>query len=171
MEIISVEAKRSGKGFITENGKLIKALKDSTSDNLKIIDTMVGRKGFLEYLRTLDKDKVLKVIPYQGSFEYESSEKEPRILSKEGKGIKIGRIRWNWKKGVLEHVPGSEKEIDLSHLPKEIKNGIKRRREITQQAVIISKLLDEQRTWIVIFYALGMIVGVITCVLMVTLGG
>jgi len=33
------------------------------------------------------------------------------------------------------------------------------------------KLRDKQRTWCVIYYALGMIVGVITCVLMVTLGG
>jgi len=90
MEILTVTAKRSGRGFVTEAQNLTKALESSATENVKVIDAVIGRKGFLEYLKTLPKQETIKITPYQGPFEFEMRNE---IKAQDGKGIKLKASR------------------------------------------------------------------------------
>jgi len=89
MEIITCQAKRSGKGFIANSQELIGALESTKAKAVKVIDSVVFKKNLVEYLKAIGKNEVVKVIPYKGEFTYESLETKSEVKSKHGKGIKL----------------------------------------------------------------------------------
>ena len=73
MEQLNIEGRRSGNGFVAHRDTFLKSLSLSQSERLEIIDCIVGRRGFLSYLKALGGSNVVKVVPQNG----------------EGKGIKV----------------------------------------------------------------------------------
>jgi len=138
MEIIACEAKRTGKGFIARNQDLIKTLENATADNIKVIDSTIGKRGLLTYLKTLDRTEPIKIIPYKGKFEIEAGNRENiHVEEVEGKGIKIvqgktrARVKNNaWVKPQGEtallrfNLPKATKSIEVTEWKEAIKKAI-----------------------------------------------
>jgi len=89
MEIITCQAKRSGKGFVANSQELIGALESTKAKAAKVIDSVVFKKNLVDYLKAIGRNEVIKVIPYCGEFTYESLGIKSEVKSKHGKGIKI----------------------------------------------------------------------------------
>lgn len=67
-EQLNIEGKRSGEGFVCHRANLIEALTRSQASSLEILDGVnLGRKGFLNYIKSLGGSNVVKVTPSNGS--------------------------------------------------------------------------------------------------------
>jgi DNA polymerase III sliding clamp (beta) subunit (PCNA family) len=67
LEQLNIEGKRSGEGFICHKERLIGALARAQAPKVEVIDTTLGRKGFLSYLRALGGSNIVKIIPSNSS--------------------------------------------------------------------------------------------------------
>ena len=67
-EQLNIEGKRSGEGFVCHKAHLIEALTRSQASVLEILEGVrFGRKGFLNYIKSLGGSNVVKVAPSNGS--------------------------------------------------------------------------------------------------------
>ena len=67
-EQLNIEGKRSGEGFVCHKANLIEALTRSQASVLEILEGVrFGRKGFLNYIKSLGGSNVVKVAPSNGS--------------------------------------------------------------------------------------------------------
>jgi DNA polymerase-3 subunit beta len=65
-EQLNIEGKRSGSGFIAHRERLVQALSRAQAPKVEVIDTTLGRKGLLNYIRLLGGSNIIKVIPSNG---------------------------------------------------------------------------------------------------------
>jgi len=59
--------KRSGEGFVAHKVTLVNALSRALAERVMLMDLMIGRKGFVGYLKALGGSNVVKVVPSNGS--------------------------------------------------------------------------------------------------------
>jgi len=64
---LNIEGKRSGEGFVAHKAMLVNALSRAIADRVMLMDTTIGRKGLLGYLKALGGSNIVKVIPSNGS--------------------------------------------------------------------------------------------------------
>ena len=81
MEQLNIEGKRSGEGFVAHLVALIVALSRALAARVEVAGVVVGRKGFLAYLKALGGSNIVKVVPDSGDG---ASESQPV-----GKGLKV----------------------------------------------------------------------------------
>ena len=67
MEQLNIVGKRSGKGFVAHKAMLVSALSRALADRVVLMDTTLGRRGFVGYLKALGGSNIVKVIPSNGS--------------------------------------------------------------------------------------------------------
>lgn len=60
---LNIEGKRSGDGFVCHRERLIEAIAKAQSDIIEVVNTSLGRKGLLAYLKALDGSNTVKVVP------------------------------------------------------------------------------------------------------------
>lgn len=66
MEQLNIMGWRSGKGYVFHKEGLVSALAKAQADKVGIIDTTLGRKGFLNYLKALGGSNIIKIVPSNG---------------------------------------------------------------------------------------------------------
>ena len=60
---LNIEGKRSGEGFVSHKAILVNALARALAERVVLMDFTIGRKGFLNYLKSLGGSNVVKVVP------------------------------------------------------------------------------------------------------------
>ena len=60
---MNIEGKRSGEGFVSHKAILVNALSRALAERVVLMDFTIGRKGFLNYLKSLGGSNVVKVVP------------------------------------------------------------------------------------------------------------
>ena len=66
IEQLNIEGKRSGSGFVAHKAVLVNALSRALAERVTVLDFTIGRKGFLNYLKTLGGSNIVKVVPANG---------------------------------------------------------------------------------------------------------
>jgi len=66
VEQLNIEGKRSGEGFVAHKAMLVNALSRAIADRVVLMDTTLGRKGLLGYLKALGGSNIVKVTPSNG---------------------------------------------------------------------------------------------------------
>ena len=68
LEQVNIEGKRSGDGFVAHKDSLVSALSRAQSERVTLSDEVVlGRKGFMGYLKALAGSNIIKVVPANGN--------------------------------------------------------------------------------------------------------
>jgi len=67
IEQLNIEGKRSGEGFVAHKAMLVNALSRALAERVMLLDLTIGRKGLLNYLKSLAGSNVVKVTPSNGS--------------------------------------------------------------------------------------------------------
>jgi len=81
IEQLNIEGKRSGDGFVCHRERLVGALSRAQAPKVEVIDTTLGRKGFLNYLKALGGSNVVKIVPSGGSAsELRTTEKGLKVI-------------------------------------------------------------------------------------------
>ena len=62
-EQLNIVGKRSGEGFVAHKATLVNALSRALADRLLLMDFTIGRKGFLNCIRTLGGSNIVKIVP------------------------------------------------------------------------------------------------------------
>lgn len=79
--------KRSGEGFVAHKSKLVNALARTLADRVLVMDTYLGRKGFLGYIKALGGSNFVKIVPASSN----GNASEPQVADKRLKVV-CGRI-------------------------------------------------------------------------------
>jgi len=66
-EQLNIEGKRSGDGFVAHKAMLVNALSRALAARLVLLDFTIGRKGLLNYFKSLAGSNIIKVVPANGS--------------------------------------------------------------------------------------------------------
>ena len=84
MEQLNIEGKRSGEGFVCHRERLVSALAKAQAALVEVVGFVLGRKGFLNYLRLLGGSNIVKIVPSNGtagpSQEGQSTEKMLKVV-------------------------------------------------------------------------------------------
>jgi len=67
LEQLNILGKRSGNGFVAHKATLVNALSRALSERVMLLDYTIGRKGFLNYLKSLGGSNIVKVVPSTSS--------------------------------------------------------------------------------------------------------
>ena len=62
-EQLNIVGKRSGEGFVAHKATLVNALSRALADRLLLMDFTIGRKGFLNYIKSLSGSNIVKIVP------------------------------------------------------------------------------------------------------------
>ena len=62
MEQLNIEGKRSGEGFVCHREMLVSALAKAQATLAEVVGFVLGRKGFLNYLRLLGGSNIVKFL-------------------------------------------------------------------------------------------------------------
>jgi DNA polymerase-3 subunit beta len=63
VEQLNIVGKRSGEGFVAHKAKLVNALSRALADRLLLMDSTIGRKGLLGYIKALSGSNIVKIVP------------------------------------------------------------------------------------------------------------
>ena len=55
--------KRSGDGFVAHKAMLVNALSRALAERVMLMDSTIGRKGFVGYLKALGGSNIVKITP------------------------------------------------------------------------------------------------------------
>jgi DNA polymerase-3 subunit beta len=67
IEQLNIEGKRSGTGFVAHKAILVNALSRALAERLALFDLTIGRKGLLNYLKSLSGSNIVKIVPDNGN--------------------------------------------------------------------------------------------------------
>ncbi len=81
MEQLNIEGKRSGEGFVCHRERLVSALAKAQAALVEVVGFVLGRKGFLNYLRLLGGSNIVKIVPSNGTAgDSQSTEKMLKVV-------------------------------------------------------------------------------------------
>ena len=63
MEQLNMVGKRSGDGIVTHRATMVNVLSRGVADRLLLMDFTIGRKGLLNYIRSLAGSNIVKIVP------------------------------------------------------------------------------------------------------------
>ena len=63
MEQLNIVGKRSGEGFVSHKSTMMNTLSRGLAERLLLMDFTVGRKGLLNYIRSLAGSNIVKIVP------------------------------------------------------------------------------------------------------------
>jgi DNA polymerase-3 subunit beta len=67
IEQLNILGRRSGNGFVAHKTALVNALSRALSDRVMLLDYTIGRKGFINYLKSLGGSNIVKIVPSTSS--------------------------------------------------------------------------------------------------------
>ncbi|MEM4726433.1 MAG: DNA polymerase III subunit beta, partial [Nitrososphaerales archaeon] len=80
IEQLNIEGKRSGEGFVCHRERLINALSRAQAPKIEVIDTILGRKGLLNYLKALGGSNVVKIVPCGSASELRAAQRGLKVI-------------------------------------------------------------------------------------------
>ena len=83
---MNIEGKRSGEGFVSHKAILVNALSRALAERVVLIDFTIGRKGFLNYLKSLGGSNIVKVAGIRSA-----DHLQPFVGDPQPAGIAVGR--------------------------------------------------------------------------------
>ncbi len=63
MEQLNIVGKRSGEGFVSHKSTMVNTLSRGLSERVLLMDFTIGRKGLLNYIRSLAGSNIVKIVP------------------------------------------------------------------------------------------------------------
>jgi len=63
IEQLNMVGKRSGQGIVTHRATMVNVLSRGLADRLMLMDFTIGRKGLLNYIRSLAGSNIVKIVP------------------------------------------------------------------------------------------------------------
>jgi len=63
IEQLNMVGKRSGEGIVTHRATMVNVLSRGLADRLMLMDFTIGRKGLLNYIRSLAGSNIVKIVP------------------------------------------------------------------------------------------------------------
>jgi len=72
--------KRSGEGFVAHKAMLVNALSRALAERVTLIGLMIGRRGFLGYLKALGGSNIVKVVPFSASGSQANGHKTLKVI-------------------------------------------------------------------------------------------
>ena len=63
MEQLNIVGKRSGEGFVGHKATIVNTLSRGLAERLRLMDFTIGRKGLLNYIRSLAGSNIVKIVP------------------------------------------------------------------------------------------------------------
>jgi len=101
LEQLNIEGKRSGEGFVCHRERLVSALAKAQAALVEVVGFVLGRKGFLNYLRLLGGSNIVKIVPSNGTAgESQSTEKMLKVVCGSNTGYLEDRA---WVAEGMEH--------------------------------------------------------------------
>jgi len=79
LEQLNIVGKRSGEGFVSHRTTMVNTLSRGLADRLLLMDFTIGRKGLLNYIRSLAGSNVIKVVPSANGSDSESHTADKRL--------------------------------------------------------------------------------------------
>jgi len=79
LEQLNIVGKRSGDGFVSHKGTMVNVLSRGLADRVLLMDFTIGRKGLLNYIRSLAGSNVVKIVPSANGSDSESHTADKRL--------------------------------------------------------------------------------------------